>query len=123
MELHYPASRRRSIMLLLQHGKSWPRFFFWGGGGVAEEVNLVDIMQRGQTINLGLYIHTLKTLLKSFSKVQPHKSVVKSSLDMTVHDHTTVWKYRKQSQNTPCSPDHAVSDFHLFGVLKDIIYG
>jgi hypothetical protein len=59
------------------------------------------------------------------------KMLLKSSFNVTMHNHTQVLKCRKQSQNMdalffshpPYSPDLAPSDLSLFGVLKDATLG
>jgi hypothetical protein len=51
---------------------------------------LVDIMLHSQSINSDLYVQTLKTLQKHFRRVQPHKTLLKFSFNMTTYDHTSL---------------------------------
>jgi hypothetical protein len=58
------------------------------------------------------------------------KILLKSSFNMTAHDHTRLETQEAVTElrqtfpvHPPYSPDLACSDFHLFGALKDAIDG
>jgi Transposase. len=53
----------------------------------AKEGILADIMPRGQTINPDLYAKSPKTTQRSIQLAQ--KNLLKSSFNMTKHDHKT----------------------------------
>jgi histone-lysine N-methyltransferase SETMAR len=96
---------------------------FWD----AEGVILVDIMPCVQTINSDLYIQTLKTLQKHFSRVQPYKNVAEILLQCNAQPYTSL-KIKEATLKfgwtvLPHPPDLAPSDFHLFGALKNAICG
>ena len=87
---------------------------------------LVDFLPRGETINSGAYIETLKRLRARIRRVRPNLSVDNVLFQ---HDnsrpHTSiraretiasfVWTFLT---HPPHSPDLAPSDYHLFGPMK-----
>jgi len=95
-----------------------------------EEVILVDVIQRGKTVNSDAYISALKKMRKHFQQVWPDKKLREMLLQ---HDNTRPHTYQDyESHHTngwtmlllpPYSPSLAPSDFHLFGPLKDAIQG
>jgi histone-lysine N-methyltransferase SETMAR len=100
---------------------------FWD----AEAVILVDIMPRGQTINLDLYIQTLTNFQKRLRRVRSPKNVAEILLH---HDnarpHTSLKTQEAITKlgwavlcHPPYNPDLALSDFHLFETLKGTIRG
>ena len=100
---------------------------FWDSVGVI----LVEFMSKGATINLDVYIDTLKKLKPQIQRVGPALKVSKVLLQ---HDnarpHTSL-KTRKVTSffgwttisHSPYSPDLAPSDFYLFGTLKKSLRG
>jgi histone-lysine N-methyltransferase SETMAR len=78
-----------------------------------------------------VYINTLKTWQKRCRKFRPHKNIAEILLPFGNSRPPTSLK--TQEANTelkwtvlphpPHSPDLALSDFHLFGALKDVIRG
>lgn len=63
-------------------------------------------------------------------RVLPHQTVVETSFNMTTQAHTHLKPQEATTELTvtvilhpPSSPDLASSDFHLFGALKDAIFG
>lgn len=84
-------------------------------------VTLLDVMLTGLEFNSDTYNSVMKEL-RCFSLTRNQR---KSSFSMTVQGRTQVWRLRNPSQNVTgqCyySPELAPSDFHLHGVLKDVI--
>jgi hypothetical protein len=71
VEWHHPnSSRKKKFKATPSAGKVMVSAF-WDEAGVI----LIDIMPRGQTINVDLYIQTLKTVQKHFRRVQRNKNV------------------------------------------------
>jgi histone-lysine N-methyltransferase SETMAR len=97
---------------------------FWDCEGVI----LIDVLPRGQMINLDVYVETLK---KSFLRVCPLKDVIKVLLHHdSARPHTSLHTREAITElqcsvlpHPPYSPDLAPSDYHLFSPLKDAIYG
>ena len=100
---------------------------FWDIDGMI----LVDVMARGEAINLDAYIRTLQKLKLHYRQVRPNRN----PRDMLIQHnnacpHTSL---RTQEAITkfgwtvlphpPNSPDLAPSDFHLLGPLKDALCG
>ena len=100
---------------------------FWDIDGVI----LVDVMARGETINLDAYIKTLQKLKQHYWRVQPNRNPGGMLIQHdSARPHTS---QRTQEAITkfgwtvlphpPHSPDLAPSDFHLFGLLKYALRG
>jgi histone-lysine N-methyltransferase SETMAR len=113
------------IRLLLGGRSSWP-LFSWD----AEAVILVNIMPRGQTINLDLHIQTLTNFQKRLRRVRSHKNVDEILHHDNARPHTSLKTQKaiiKLGWTVLChpryNPDLALSDFHLFETLKDTIRG
>ena len=90
-------------------------------------VVLVDFMSKGATINLDVYIDTLKKLKARIRRVRPALEMSKVLLQ---HDnarpHTSLKTREVISSfswtaisHSPYSPNLALSDFHLFGPPKE----
>ena len=88
-------------------------------------------MSKGATINSDLYIDTLKKLKARIQRVQPALEMSKVLLQ---HDnarpHTSLKTHEvissfgwKTISHPPYLPDLALSDFHLFGPLKENLRG
>lgn len=60
---------------------------------------LIDIIPHGQIINSDLYIQNLKSCKSISGEFNLTKMLLKSSFNVTMHNHTQVLKCRKQSQN------------------------
>jgi hypothetical protein len=69
MELHHPTCTRKKLKATSSAGKIMATAFW-----EAEEVILVDIMPRGQTIILDLYTQTLKTFRNNFKRARLHEN-------------------------------------------------
>ena len=95
-------------------------------------VKLVDFMSKRATINLDVYIDTLKKLKARIRRVQ---SALKMPKVLLQHDnarpHTSL-KPREEVISSfgwttisrpPYSPDLVPSDFHLFGPFKESLRG
>jgi hypothetical protein len=88
---------------------------------------------RGQTINLDVYVKTLKKLKKLFRRLRPHKDVTKVLLHHeNVRPYTCTSMHTREAvtklqwtllPHTPYSPDVAPSNYHLFRPLKHAIGG
>ena len=94
-------------------------------------VILVEVMARGGTINSDAYIRTLQKLKQCYRRVRPSRNPGNMLIQ---HDnarpHTslrtqeTIAKFGWTVLLHPSySPDLALSDFHLFGLLKDALRG
>jgi histone-lysine N-methyltransferase SETMAR len=86
---------------------------------------------RDQTINLDVYVKTLKKLKKLFRRLRPHKDVTKVLLHLeNVRPHTCMHTREAVTKlqwtllpHTSYSPDVAPSHYHLFRPLKQAIRG
>jgi hypothetical protein len=94
-------------------------------------VILLDVMQRGMTIESDVYINMLKKMWKHFQHVQPDKNLCKKLLQ---HNNTmTQTSVKTQEAITQLgwlvlphpsySPGLAPLDFQLFRLLKDAVHG
>jgi histone-lysine N-methyltransferase SETMAR len=95
-----------------------------------EGVILLDVMQRGITINSDMYISMLTKMQKCFQCVRPDKNLGEMLLQHNARPHTsnTTWEAVTQTGWTMLlrptySPGLAPSDFHLFRHLKDAVRG
>ena len=99
--------------------------------GDIDGVILVDVMARGETINLDKYIKTLQKLKQHYQRMQPNRNPGDMLIQHNnAHPHTSLWTQEAIAKcgwtmlpHPPYSPDLAPSDFHLFGQLKDALYG
>ena len=99
----------------------------WDSVGVI----LVDFMSKGVTINSDVYIDTLKKLKARIRRVRPALKLSKVLLQHdTARPHTDLKTHKVISyfgwttiSHAPYSPDLALSDFHLFGALKESLRG
>jgi histone-lysine N-methyltransferase SETMAR len=97
---------------------------FW----VCEEVILMNVLLRQQTINSDAYIKTLMTL-RCFQQVQSHKNPVELLLQhgigcpySSLRTQEAIIKLGWTVQpHPPYSSSFAPSNFHLFRALKDAI--
>jgi len=98
---------------------------FWDRKGVL----LVDFLPQGFTINAGVYCNTLKKLR---CVIQNKRCGMLSCGVVMIHDNThshtamqnliTTFGW-EQFDHPPYSPGLALSDFHLFLLLKSILAG
>jgi len=100
---------------------------FWDMYGVI----LVAVTARGETINSDAHIKTLLKLKQRYRRVQPNRNPGGMFIQHdNAHPHTSlrteeaitkfVWPVLPKPSY---SPDLALSDFHLFGPLKDALHG
>jgi len=127
MEWHQPQSPRKKKFKTTPSARKDMITVFWDIDGVI----LVDVMARGETINLDVYIKTLQKLKQCYRRVQPNRN----SGDMLIQHDNTRSHTSLQTQEAitkfgwnvlphlPYSPDLVPSDFHLFGPLKDALHG
>ena len=100
---------------------------FWNSVGVI----LVGFMSKGATINLDVYIDTLKKLKARIRSVRPALEMSKVLLQHDNARRHTSFKTREVISSfgwttilhPPYLPDLAPSDFHLFGPLKESLRG
>jgi transposase len=94
-------------------------------------VVLIDVLSRGQTIYLDVYVGTLKKLKMRFRRFRPHKDATKVLLHndnarphTSLHTREAITKLQWTVLPLPSySPDLASSHYHLFSPLKDAIRG
>ena len=92
---------------------------------------LVDFMYKGATINLDVYIDTLKKLKARIQRVRPALKMSKVLLQQCHARPHTSFETREvissfgwtRISHPPYLPDLAPSDFHLFGLLKESLRG
>ena len=100
---------------------------FWDIDGVI----LVDVMATCETINSEAYIKTLQKLKQRYRRVRPNRNPGNMLIQ---HDnarpHTSLRTQEAIAKfgwtvlpHPPHSPGLALSDFHLFGPLKDTLRG
>lgn len=102
----------RSLGLSLQHGKSWPQFY--GMQNASFCYTLWDVVKPPTRT------HTFKPIKPCSSlsgKRDRIKIFLKSHFNSTPHDHTQVWKHRKQSQGPSSHIAQRSSLSHKFSHL------
>ena len=127
MKWHHPTSPCSKKFKSQQSALKVMVTVFWDSVGVI----LVDFMSKGATISSDVYIDTLKKLKTRIQNVQPTLEMSKVLLQ---HDnarpHTSLKTCKVISSfgwttisHLPYLPDLALSDFHLFGPLKESLRG
>jgi len=127
VEWHHPQSpRKKKFKTTPSAGKVMITVF-----RDIDVVILVDVMARGETVNLDVYIKPLQKLKQCYWQVRPNRNPG----DMLIqHDnarpHTSLRTQEAIAKfgwtvlpHPPNSPDLAPSDFHLFGPPKDALCG
>ena len=127
MEWHRPQSPRKKKFKTTPSDGKLMITVFWDIDGAI----LVDVMAKGETINLDTYIKTLQKLKQRYWRLRPNRNPGDKLIQ---HDnastHTSLWTQEAIVKfgwtvltHPPYSPDLAPSDFHLFGPLKDALRG
>lgn len=127
MEWHHTNSPRKKKFKSAPSAGKVMASVFWDSEGVL----LVDIMERGTTINSTAYVNTLKKLEGRLRRVRPHRQKADVLL---LHDNARPHVSRQTTAeivklgwtvlpHPPYSPDLAPSDYHLFGMLKEELRG
>jgi len=91
----------------------------------------VYVMARGETVNLDAYIKTLQKLKQHYRRVHPSRNpgdmLIQHSCacpHKSLRTEEAIGKFGwAVLPHPPYSPDLALSDFHLFGPLKDALHG
>jgi histone-lysine N-methyltransferase SETMAR len=93
-------------------------------------VILVDFLEQGLTINAACYVEMLKKLKSRIARVWPEKEEHVLLQDNNTRPHTTLLTRECTAKfgwpvlpRPPYSLDLALSDFHLFGPMKDGLRG
>ena len=118
VEWHHPQSPRKKEFKTTPSARKLMVTVFWD----IDEVILVDVMARGETINSDTYIKTLQKLKESYRRVRPNR--IPGGM-LIQHDnarpHTSLRTEEAITKfgwtvlpNPPHHPDLEPSDFHLF---------
>jgi len=91
----------------------------------------VDVMARSATFNLDAYINTPQKLKQHYRRVRPNRNPGDMLIEhKNTRPHTSLRTQEAIAKfgwnvlpHPPYSPDLALSDFHLFGPLKDALHG
>jgi hypothetical protein len=99
--------------------------FFWDRKGVI----LLDFLQPGQNVSSDLYIATLTKLKARIPRVRPEKTTfllqhgtARPRTNFRTMGHVAQFGWTVLP-HPPYSPDLALSDFRLFGPMKDRLHG
>jgi histone-lysine N-methyltransferase SETMAR len=127
MEWHHPPSSRKKKFKTAPSAGKVMITVFWDCDGLI----LVGVMPRSATINSEAYISTLNKLKKRFRGVWHGKTPAEMLFQHdNAHPHTSLRTREHITKmgwtvlpHPSYSPDLTLSDFHLFGALKDAMRG
>jgi transposase len=110
--------------------RRWVKHFKDGNMDIADQPRcegciLVNFLEKAETITASCYVQTLNKLRRELREKRPKKKTVILQHD-NARPHTArlilqkIQKYGWELlSHPPCSPDLVLSDYHLFGSLKD----
>jgi len=127
VEWHHLQSPRKKKFKTTPSARKVMITVFWDIDGVI----LVDVMARGETINLNVCIKTLQKLKQRYRRVRPNRNPVDMLIQHdNAHPHTSLRTQEAIAKfgwtvlpHPPYSLDLAPSDCHLFGPLKNALCG